>query len=378
MSEIRTDRTLRFEWLEGDLDGRTRSLWEECFPEDSVSFLEYYYSVKTKDNELAVLWDSSRRPAVMIHLNPYTLMIGGGKFRGHYMVAVATSKSYRRRGLMTKLAREAMSVMKERGEIVTFLEPASEAYYTSLGFRRISGVSEWRMGPEEQEEARNILTAGDLETTAVMKSETLSTKKVRELAAEVNAYLRDNYELYARRDLEYYETLRAELLSEGGDFYILEKDERIVGCFGYWISEEELEVREPIAAPGFERELLKAILDKTVVFNRNLRITGFEPLSEEGLPDTGERSRKPKMMFRTLDLEHFLDSVSMPSFEGQILRVRDEAFPENNGMYRFSREEEGVFAARYTGVKPPDITMSIEDFTELIGTKARIYMTEVV
>jgi len=294
------------------------------------------------------------------------------------MVAVATSKSYRRRGLMTKLAREAMSVMKERGEIVTFLEPASEAYYTSLGFRRISGVSEWRMGPEEQEEARNILTAGDLETTAVMKSETLSTKKVRELAAEVNAYLRDNYELYARRDLEYYETLRAELLSEGGDFYILEKDERIVGCFGYWISEEELEVREPIAAPGFERELLKAILDKTVVFNRNLRITGFEPLSEEGLPDTGERSRKPKMMFRTLDLEHFLDSVSMPSFEGQILRVRDEAFPENNGMYRFSREEEGVFAARYTGVKPPDITMSIEDFTELIGTKARIYMTEVV
>jgi len=101
-------------------------------------------------------------------------------------------------------------------------------------------------------------------------------------------------------------------------------------------------------------------------------------LSEEGLPDTGERSRKPKMMFRTLDLEHFLDSVSMPSFEGQILRVRDEAFPENNGMYRFSREEEGVFAARYTGVKPPDITMSIEDFTELIGTKARIYMTEVV
>ena len=34
---------------------RSRKLWEECFPEDSARFLDYYYQEKCRDNRILVL-----------------------------------------------------------------------------------------------------------------------------------------------------------------------------------------------------------------------------------------------------------------------------------------------------------------------------------
>ena len=36
--------------LEDEEKGRTRRLYEEVFSEDSPSFVDYYYTEKTKDN----------------------------------------------------------------------------------------------------------------------------------------------------------------------------------------------------------------------------------------------------------------------------------------------------------------------------------------
>ena len=38
--------------LEQEEHKKTRKLWEEIFCEDSKKFLDYYYSVKTKENEI--------------------------------------------------------------------------------------------------------------------------------------------------------------------------------------------------------------------------------------------------------------------------------------------------------------------------------------
>ena len=52
----------------------TRSLYEEVFSEDSASFVDYYYSEKTKDNQVyAVEEDDGIR--AMLHLNPYRIWV---------------------------------------------------------------------------------------------------------------------------------------------------------------------------------------------------------------------------------------------------------------------------------------------------------------
>ena len=52
----------------------TISLWTEAFPEDSDSFLEYYYREKIKDNRILVAEEEESAKIVSIlHINPYKL-----------------------------------------------------------------------------------------------------------------------------------------------------------------------------------------------------------------------------------------------------------------------------------------------------------------
>ncbi len=54
----------------------TRPLYEEVFPEDSQSFVDYYYTEKTADNEIYVVEEDGGIRS-MLQLNPYLLMING-------------------------------------------------------------------------------------------------------------------------------------------------------------------------------------------------------------------------------------------------------------------------------------------------------------
>ena len=82
--------------------GKTRKLWEEVFKEDTLEFLDYYYSVKTAENEIYVIEEESAIRS-MLHLNPYTMRIGEKIYQTHYIVAFATEETYRKRGYMAKL-----------------------------------------------------------------------------------------------------------------------------------------------------------------------------------------------------------------------------------------------------------------------------------
>ena len=41
-------------YLEQEEKGRTKELWKEAFSEDSLSFVDYYYEEKMKDNRVMV------------------------------------------------------------------------------------------------------------------------------------------------------------------------------------------------------------------------------------------------------------------------------------------------------------------------------------
>lgn len=73
----------------------TRALWEEIFTEDSAAFLDYYYSVKTKDNQLQTIRTDGVLTA-MIHWNPYPIRICGSR-----QTAVTWSLSLRRKNTAT-------------------------------------------------------------------------------------------------------------------------------------------------------------------------------------------------------------------------------------------------------------------------------------
>lgn len=229
MSNISGPRKLRLEehW-------KTRKLWEEVFVQDTQEFLDYYYSVKVKENEIYVMEDGDKIIS-MLHLNPYEMRVKEQVYKTHYIVAVATDAAYRKHGYMASLLNYAMQVMKDRGEPFTFLMPASEAIYKPFGFEFIYTQSRVHVVGKASED-------GCLEVRKANESD------CDEMACFANEFLK-RYDIVTRRSAAYYRTLLQEYASENGGVLIAKRNEKIVGIFCL-AKREQYECQEPL----FERE----------------------------------------------------------------------------------------------------------------------------
>jgi len=209
---------------------RTRKLWEDIFTEDTPEFLDYYYTVKAKDNEIYVIEDEGEIVS-MLHLNPYTMRIRKELCQVHYIVAVATRTEYRRQGLMARLMNHAIQEMKDRGEPFTFLMPANEAYYKPFGFEFIYTQKQGRVCGKKRE----LLEINFSNATS---------KDCKKIADYANKEL-SAYDIVAWRDGGYYETILAEKSSENGGILLARRGEEIVGVFPF-TKEQEVQVWEPL------------------------------------------------------------------------------------------------------------------------------------
>jgi len=106
---------MEFRKLQKNEHIKTRKLWEEIFTEDSAQFLDYYYEVKTAENEIFVAEDNGTVRS-MLQLNPYRLHLGDEVVDAKYIIAVATDEKYRHQGLMAALLKMSMGQMYDNGE----------------------------------------------------------------------------------------------------------------------------------------------------------------------------------------------------------------------------------------------------------------------
>ena len=71
--------------------GLTRTLWEQVFTEDTKEFLDYYYTEKTKNNEIYVI-ETDHDIRAMMQLNPYVIQMGRKKSKNLFRQSVMTSR----------------------------------------------------------------------------------------------------------------------------------------------------------------------------------------------------------------------------------------------------------------------------------------------
>ncbi len=262
---------------------KTRKLWEEVFEEDTKEFLDYYYFIKARNNEIYVVEEDGDIQA-MLQLNPYTLRIEDGQYQSDYIIAVSTRKEYRGRGYMGNLLRRAMGDMYRKKMPFTFLMPAAEQIYTPYDFRFI-----YRQQVRVQEEAGDMAAAGD----KVRFSDAVPWD-----AAEMSEFFEQNYagrwQVFAIRDEEYYRTMILEQQSEHGGVKLMRDNEnRIVGMFAYAL-EGAPEIREPLYLPGYEEDFARGAL----------LLCGDDPKPVKiyGGCDKGECEERPVIMARILYL----------------------------------------------------------------------------
>ena len=294
--------------LQREEHGKTRKLWEEVFKEDTPEFLDYYYSVKAAENEIYVIEEDGAIRS-MLHLNPYTMRIREKVYPTHYIVAVATEEAYRKRGYMAKLLRQAAQDMRESGEPFTFLMPAAEAIYYPHGFRFIY-----------QQRQQNVTgkKSKDFPCDIVLAEK----KDCGELAEFSNRILRKNYEVYAERDMHYYERLLQEVKSEGGGILLAKKEGKLLGFFSYGKG-EQYEVVEPCFLEEYVDDFSTALLELTKNEETEVRVLGSP---EEGI-------RKPVIMAKILHIPNMLGCIETEEEIRLLLDVLDEPTGKSLGTF---------------------------------------------
>ena len=211
-------------YLEAEEKGRTRALWNEAFPEDSVSFGDYYYKEKTKDNRILVCEEEGRIVA-MLQRNPYAVSMRGDVRTCDYIVGVATAVSERHKGHMRSLLLTMLRDMQEERMPFAFLMPARESLYYPYDFRFVFDQPRWVLGYNKD------LRRTPLEGSALYK----------ELADWQNAWLKRQYEVFAVRDPAYLERMEKELKSENGFVNLIYEDDWFIGMESEWgLKEREL------------------------------------------------------------------------------------------------------------------------------------------
>lgn len=269
---------------------RTRKLWEEIFTEDTPEFLDYYYSVKAKDNEIYVMEDNEEIVS-MLHLNPYQMRVRDKIYQTHYIVAVATDERYRKRGLMRELLNYSMQVMTDRGEPFTFLMPASEAIYKPFGFKVVyEQKREKVLGKKSEDSSFTIAEA---------------TEDECQLIADFANEMLQECDVVTWRDEAYYKMILSEQISENGGILVAKREGNIEGIFCY-AKETGFEIREPL----FRKKdvLLHAIYHLTDNETDGILCTGY-----------GSEETKPIIMAKVLNPDFKLDLKNAKVFLNEVV-----------------------------------------------------------
>lgn len=297
----------------------TRKLWEEVFPEDSKEFLDYYYFIKARDNQIYII-ESDGDIRSMLQLNPYALQIGERQHVCNYIIAVATQEKYRSRGFMRKLLTKSMQAMYGQKEPFTFLMPAAAAIYTPYDFRFIYSQN------------RDTLYGSDTPPSVTIRDAVPGD--CRAMTALFYECIGGDYQIYALRNDRYYQTMILEQQSENGGVRLMEQKGRIVGMFAYARDGDTLEIREPLYLPAFKGEYQKAV--------GRLREGSKAPARILAGESTNESKKKPLIMARIVHLETMLQAMKVKS--GQSIdcsfAVLDTILTKNSKVIRLKGDKE--------------------------------------
>lgn len=317
---------------------RTRALWELVFSEDTKTFLDYYYYFKARDNEIFVIEEDGAIRS-MLQLNPYMLQIEEDSHLCHYVIAVATEEGYRRRGYMGKLLCQAMQEMYDKKEPFTFLMPAAEKIYTPYDFRFV-------YDQRQTEDFQRYLCAHGLSEPCtggyVETREPIDMKNVQEVfsdaepgeAEEIAEFVRKHFagkwQVYAVRDMQYYQTQIFEQKSENGGIRLMRVNGELAGLF-FYSDEDGLEIREPLYLKGYESIFQKAVFELMEGKDQSVKLYAWEE---------GEK-KEPFIMARILHLPGLLACMKVRKEEELdcSFAVLDSFLTQNSRIYRIQGGE---------------------------------------
>lgn len=247
--------------LESAEHGKTRFLWEKIFKEDSQTFVDYYYFIRTKENVIYVVEEDGAIRS-MLQKNPYWMKLEDSVFDSEYIVGVATEKEYRSRGYMRQLLIAALEEENKKKHPFTFLMPAAEAIYSPYDFRYIYHQKQMELDSDVFFALKRDKKTGEKESRDRGRQERVTRDAELGDAERIAAFFEKNespkWAVCTVRDSVYYQTKILEQQSESGGVRLIFEEKDLVGVF-FYAREDILEILEPVILQEKENAFLEAV-----------------------------------------------------------------------------------------------------------------------
>lgn len=336
----------------------TRALYEEVFTQYTKKFFDYYYENKASDNTVFAV--KQEELLAMLQLTPYSAAIrrnpplpGANRLPcmadvvrvdTFLMTGIATKEAYRGRGYMKRVMESALSYQYKMKTPFTFVASEDTELFQKFGFHAIYDKEEHELNKDLISE-QLLYRAMEGETVSLNPSNiTLSVVDKSELltlAHFVNACLCRQYGLFVIRSAVYYELLQKEMISQGGNIFVMKENQKLIGYFT-WAKQYVAYIQEAV----FEEE-------------RNIDRYFYTA-----------KEKKPVTMARIVNLKEMLKHVSSNGKVIIAIRIKDPVIAENDGLFNWYLDEKGSTIERMeepeNSAYRPEVTATIGELTAFL------------
>lgn len=345
---------------------KTRSFYETAFPEDSREFVDYYYDWKIRDNDIIVVEDRGDNDSfqVMIHFNYYRLSINSSLQKIPYIVAVATRPDCRRQGKMKHLMRCALQEMERKHQPFVFLMPKDPAYYSSQGFAffpcqvqpGITAEGQFLLQSSKVECLQSNLAITGKEDGIILQEQFWEKAKEQDIPAMVefsNHFLETRYQIFIRRDEDYYRRLLAETETEHGGILLMRSEGKVQGLLVYGM-EEKMEIQELLLESG---NCLQSRLQDSQFVSHEVSFPSMN------------------MMVRITEIFEFVSLMRSEKPRSYCIKLTDSMIESNNGCFLIEtgQTESRIGRTKETGNEQK---MDIAELAQLLLADTQVYLRE--
>lgn len=319
------------------------NLWRICF-NDSEDFLRLYFERKYNDADTAVFRENGQIVSALQML-PYPMTWYGETVTTSYISGACTHPSFRSRGLMRKLLKEAFLTMKTRKNAFSILipqEPRLYDYYGEAGYAPVLAYT-----PE------NYYLSVRSDNPAVSFPE---RKDI--LPEKLYPYFRKQMEKRkncVQHTPEDFKTVLDDLYLSGGSLLLFKDAHGRTGGMAFALPcPDKILVSELLCESELEKEaLLQAAAHKWGKGEIECRV-----------PAGSGRKTTPKGMARIIDAPQVLSVyASVHPRKTLFLQINDPDIPSNNGYYRLMN---GRAFRTGSGIHKTDYNLSIGELTRML------------
>ena len=330
-----------------------KDIWNYCFG-DEEAFVNYYFNNKYKPENTIIIEENDELMS-SLQLNQYKINLNNKVYDTSYIVGVSTYPNARGKGYMKDIMDFSLNELYKKQQLVSLLMPIDYRLYKKYGYEHCYDQLEYKLNIEE---LKQFKIAGDFEK--------INNNHISHMIDIYNKFLL-NTNGYVVRDKNYYENLFKEIKCENGYMYI-HKEENYEGYIIYFIMEDTMFVRE-VCYKNINS--LKSMLK--FVYNHNTqckKVTIMSPVIDSIryiLPNlkTSEINIKPFMMGRVINLEKFLNTLSIEcnDLDSVYIDIIDNQIKENNNVFEISVKDNKVKAIKSN--TKADIALSINYISQL-------------